>query len=48
MTTRGCREEDFERIGHWIATVLKNPEDAKLINRVHGEVSDLTARLPLY
>lgn len=48
MTTRGCREEEFRKIAQWIADVLKNPEDKKVLNRVRREVLELTRSLPLY
>ena len=48
MTTRGCRQDDFEKIALWISRVLKNPEDQEVLNKVREEVSQLTQRLPLY
>ena len=48
MTTRGCKEEDFRKIAHWIALILKNPEDEAIAEEVRKEVAELTARLPLY
>ncbi|MBR2827501.1 MAG: serine hydroxymethyltransferase [Erysipelotrichaceae bacterium] len=48
MTTRGCREEEFRKIAHWIADVLHNPEDKEVLNRVRKEVLAFTGKLPLY
>ena len=48
MTTRGCDEKDFEMIAHWIATVLKNPENEEVIKEVRQQVRELTERRPLY
>ena len=48
MTTRGCREEEFRKIAHWIAEVLHNPEDKEVLNRVRKEVLEFTGKLPLY
>ena len=48
MTTRGCREEEFRKIAHWIADVLHNPEDKEVLNRVRKEVLEFTGKLPLY
>ena len=31
MTTRGCKESDFRLIGKWIASILKNDYDEKVI-----------------
>ena len=48
MTTRGCREEDFKNIAHWIALILKNPDDEDVKNQVKYEVAKLVSSLPLY
>ncbi|MBR2544779.1 MAG: serine hydroxymethyltransferase [Erysipelotrichaceae bacterium] len=48
MTTRGCKEDDFRKIAHWIALILKNPEDEAIAEQVRKEVAELTERLPLY
>ncbi len=48
MTTRGCNEDDFDKIAHWISRVLRNPEDQEELNKVREEVRELTDRLPLY
>ena len=48
MTTRGCKEEDFRRIAHWIALILKNPDDEVIAGQVRDEVAELVNRLPLY
>ena len=48
MTTRGCKEEDFRRIAHWIALILKNPDDEEIAGQVRDEVAELVKRLPLY
>lgn len=48
MTTRGCKEEDFRRIAHWIALILKNPDDEETAGQVRDEVAELVKRLPLY
>ena len=48
MTTRGCREEEFRKIAHWIADVLHNPDDKEVLNRVRKEVLAFTGKLPLY
>ena len=48
MTTRGCREEEFRKMAHWIAEVLHNPEDKEVLNRVRKEVLAFTGKLPLY
>ena len=42
MTTRGFTEADAAKVGHLIADVLDNPEDAATIERVKAEVKKLT------
>ena len=46
MTTRGLKEEDFHKVGTWIAEVLRNKEDEALKQRVRDEVIDLTDAHP--
>jgi glycine hydroxymethyltransferase len=48
VTTRGMREAEMQRIGHWIAEVLNNLEDAATQKRIRGEVEALTEKFPLY
>ena len=46
MTTRGFREEEFRKVGTWIAQVLKNKEDLVLKQRIRQEIIALTANFP--
>src|SRR5712692_797614 len=48
VTTRGLKEAEMRKIGHWIAEVLKNLEDESLVMRVRSEVEALTDQFPLY
>jgi len=48
VTTRGMKEREMEQIGSWIAEVLSQPEDEKIIGRVRHEVKELTAAFPIY
>ena len=48
FTTRGFKEEDAVKVGHLIADVLDNPHDAATIERVKGEVKQLTDKYPVY
>ena len=48
LTTRGMKEADMEAIGRMIVRVLGNPEDAKTLEQVRGEVDALCERFPLY
>jgi glycine hydroxymethyltransferase len=47
LTSRGMKEAEMERIGAWIAEVVKNHGDDALIRRVRGEVEALAASFPL-
>ena len=48
MTTRGFNEADAAKVGHLIADVLDNPNDAATIERVKAEVKKLTDAHPVY
>ena len=46
MTTKGFKEEEFRKVGTWIAEVLKNKDDEALKQKVKAEVISLTANFP--
>ena len=48
MTTRGFKEAEARQVGHFIADVLDNPNDADNIAKVRKQVSELTQRFPVY
>jgi len=48
ITTRGLRREHMQRLGGWIADVLRSPGDATLRTRVRGEVGELARAHPIY
>jgi len=48
MTTRGFKEAEARQVGHFIADVLDNPNDADNIDKVRTQVSELTKRFPVY
>lgn len=48
MTTRGFKEAESAKVGHLIADVLDNPQDAATIERVKAEVKKLTDAFPVY
>ena len=48
VTTRGMKESEMRRIGHWIAEVLHHLDDASVQKRVRSEVEVLTEQFPLY
>jgi glycine hydroxymethyltransferase len=52
-TTRGFGEAEFRQVGHWIADVVDSMQggdeaDAAVVQRVAGEVRELTRRFPIY
>jgi len=48
MTTRGFKEAEARQVGHFIADVLDNPNDAENIAKIRAQVSELTKRFPVY
>ena len=48
VTTRGMKEPEMRRIGHWIAEVLHNLENETVLKRVRSEVEAVAERFPLY
>lgn len=48
LTTRGMKEAEMDLIGNWIADVLEKLGDDSLVQRTRNQVSELTARFPLY
>lgn len=48
LTTRGMREPEMREIGTMIAAVIHEPESESVKARVRREVSELTARFPMY
>ena len=48
LTTRGMKEPDMERVGDFIAEVLRAPEDEAVHAGVRAKVHDLCTRFPLY
>ncbi len=47
LTSRGMDEEEFRRIGRWIADVARNVEDPAVIKRVRSQVEELASSFPL-
>ncbi|MBI3895754.1 MAG: serine hydroxymethyltransferase [Acidobacteria bacterium] len=48
VTTRGMKEAEMRKIGHWIANVLENLKDEARIAGVRKQVIELVAEFPLY
>ncbi len=48
LTTRGMGTAEMRRIGDWIVSILKNPENESLRTTIHGDISELSRAFPLY
>jgi glycine hydroxymethyltransferase len=48
VTTRGMGEEEMRQIGRLIAAILHEPQSEDVRRKVRQEISELTARFPLY
>lgn len=48
ITTRGLQVEDMRLLAGWVADVLEDPNNEALLQRVHGEVSELVRAHPIY
>jgi len=48
LTTRGMREGEMRQIAAWIAAALEHRGDDAKLRAIHGEVSELANRFPLY
>ena len=48
VTTRGFKEEECRQVANWICDIIDNIDDAAVIDKIRGEVSDLCKRFPMY
>ena len=48
LTTRGMGEKEIMIIGHWIAAILKDPNNIKLKQEIKTLVNKLTKKFPIY
>ena len=48
LTTRGFKEDDFVKVGYIISKALKNSNDEEKLQKLAGEVLDLTSKHPLW
>lgn len=48
VTTRGMKEAEMRQIAGFIATVLKDPENAANLEAVKAQVLELTGRFPIH
>ncbi len=48
VTTRGMKEAEMGKIGGWIADVLDSQGEDAVVEKVRGQVRELTSAFPLY
>ena len=48
LTTRGMAEAEMRQIATWIASALEHRNDDAKLRGIHGEVTELADRFPLY
>ena len=48
LSTRGMKEKEMERIGRWIAQVIKDIKNETRISQIRKEVEELCSHFPLY
>jgi len=48
LTTRGMKEKEMEKVGKWIADVIKDYKNRDLIGIVRQKVQDLCDVFPYY
>src|SRR5438874_2488118 len=47
LTTRGMGPDEMRHIGGWMLSILNSPEDAKLAERIRGDVRQLCEEFPV-
>ncbi|MBX3437042.1 MAG: serine hydroxymethyltransferase [Planctomycetaceae bacterium] len=47
LTTRGMKEAEMQRVGQWILTILKSPDDAAAASRVKAEIAEFARSYPV-
>lgn len=48
LTTRGMKEAEMEKIGSWIALIIKEPTNEELQVNIRSKVEQLTQSFPIY
>ncbi len=48
LTTRGMKENEMKTIGNWISLAIDNHDNPVVLERIKGEIAELTAQFPLY
>jgi glycine hydroxymethyltransferase len=47
LTTRGMKQDEMKRVGGWILEVLKHCDDAKVGERIRGEIAEFARGYPV-
>jgi glycine hydroxymethyltransferase len=47
LTTRGLREDAFRQVAAWITSILADPDNAPLCERVRGEIREFARDYPV-
>ena len=47
LTTRGMKEPEMRRVGQWILTILRAPDDTALAAKVKGEIAEFAKDFPV-
>lgn len=48
LTTRGFQEDEMKQVAAWIVKALKNSKDEAVLQKIRGEIKELTSRYPLW
>ncbi len=48
LTTRGMKENEMKQIGKWIADVLNDSQNEKLLSTIKDQIKELCVRFPIY
>ena len=48
VTTRGFKEQEVEKISHWICDVIENHQDISKMDEIKNSVIELTSKYPVY
>jgi glycine hydroxymethyltransferase len=48
LTTRGMKEDEMQKVGHWIAEALHHRTDASELGKIRKQVLELADTFPLY
>jgi glycine hydroxymethyltransferase len=48
LTTRGMKEAEMKQIAQWIVSALEHRNNESMLERIHGEVTEMANQFPLY